>query len=84
MRSKFLLLVSALLFPLLSAAQDNQEDDDVTNPRLGEGVVVIDTLASPAIDPLSPSRAAFYSAILPGLGQAYNCLLYTSPSPRDA
>lgn len=23
-------------------------------------------------DPLSPSRAAFYSAILPGLGQAYN------------
>ena len=25
-----------------------------------------------AIDPLSPSRAAFYSAVLPGLGQAYN------------
>ncbi|MBT8394925.1 MAG: hypothetical protein HKO81_00215 [Flavobacteriaceae bacterium] len=24
------------------------------------------------IDPLTPSRAAFYSAILPGLGQAYN------------
>lgn len=24
------------------------------------------------IDPLSPSKAAFYSAILPGLGQAYN------------
>ena len=24
------------------------------------------------IDPLSPSRAAFYSAVLPGLGQAYN------------
>jgi len=23
-------------------------------------------------DPLSPSRASFYSAILPGLGQAYN------------
>lgn len=25
-----------------------------------------------AEDPLSPSRAAFYSAVLPGLGQAYN------------
>lgn len=25
-----------------------------------------------AINPLSPSKAAFYSAILPGLGQAYN------------
>lgn len=24
------------------------------------------------IDPLTPSRAAFYSAVLPGLGQAYN------------
>ena len=24
------------------------------------------------IDPLSPSRAAFYSAVLPGLGQVYN------------
>ena len=24
------------------------------------------------IDPLSPARAAFYSAVLPGLGQAYN------------
>ncbi|AXG70340.1 hypothetical protein KORDIASMS9_02579 [Kordia sp. SMS9] len=24
------------------------------------------------LDPLSPSKAAFYSAILPGLGQAYN------------
>lgn len=24
------------------------------------------------IDPLKPSRAAFYSAVLPGLGQAYN------------
>mgnify|MGYP000934237417 CR=1 FL=1 len=24
------------------------------------------------INPLSPAKAAFYSAILPGLGQAYN------------
>lgn len=31
----------------------------------------IDTL-SYKIDALSPSKAAFYSAILPGLGQAYN------------
>ena len=25
-----------------------------------------------AIDPLSPSKAAFYSAVIPGLGQLYN------------
>lgn len=38
-------------------------------------LVVQDTLVNTekkVIDPLSPSRAAFYSAILPGLGQAYN------------
>jgi len=27
---------------------------------------------TPKIDPLAPSRAAFYSAILPGLGQVHN------------
>lgn len=31
-----------------------------------------DTLKSVSIDPLTPAKAAFYSAILPGLGQAYN------------
>lgn len=30
------------------------------------------TKVSKVIDPLSPARAAFYSSILPGLGQAYN------------
>ena len=39
--------------------------------------VSIDTVSAPKvkdyrIDPLAPSKAAFYSAILPGLGQAYN------------
>ena len=31
-----------------------------------------DSLIAQQIDPLVPTRAAFYSAILPGLGQAYN------------
>ena len=31
-----------------------------------------DTVKYKPIDPLAPSKAAFYSAILPGLGQAYN------------
>ncbi len=31
-----------------------------------------DTLKSNNIDPLTPAKAAFFSAILPGLGQAYN------------
>jgi len=35
-------------------------------------LVAKDTLKSKDIDPLTPAKAAFYSAILPGLGQAYN------------
>jgi hypothetical protein len=35
-------------------------------------LVVKDTTALLEIDPLTPAKAAFYSAILPGLGQTYN------------
>ncbi len=35
-------------------------------------LVVKDTVKSDEINPLAPAKAAFYSAILPGLGQAYN------------
>lgn len=31
-----------------------------------------DTLVTTSIDPLRPAKAAFYSAVIPGLGQAYN------------
>jgi hypothetical protein len=33
---------------------------------------IIDSLKQEPYDPLAPARAAFYSAVLPGLGQAYN------------
>jgi len=35
-------------------------------------LVAKDTIKSVDIDPLTPAKAAFYSAVLPGLGQAYN------------
>jgi hypothetical protein len=34
--------------------------------------LVADTIVRTQIDPLAPARAAFYSAIVPGLGQGYN------------
>jgi hypothetical protein len=34
--------------------------------------LVADTIIKKEINPLAPARAAFYSAIVPGLGQAYN------------
>ena len=41
---------------------------DKTTPQKA----VKDSLKSINIDPLTPAKAAFYSAALPGLGQAYN------------
>jgi hypothetical protein len=35
-------------------------------------IISKDTLKSETIDPLRPAKAAFYSAIFPGLGQIYN------------
>lgn len=35
-------------------------------------IIANDTLKSETIDPLRPAKASFYSAIVPGLGQAYN------------
>lgn len=40
--------------------------------KKGNLLVVKDSLKPIDIDPLTPAKAAFYSAILPGLGQAYN------------
>lgn len=37
-----------------------------------ELIISKDTIKGPEINPLAPAKAAFYSAILPGLGQAYN------------
>jgi hypothetical protein len=45
----------------------------VFSQKKKDGVVIAkDTVKSNDIDPLTPAKAAFYSAILPGLGQAYN------------
>lgn len=35
-------------------------------------LIASDTVKTNPINPLAPAKAAFYSAILPGLGQAYN------------
>ena len=40
--------------------------------KKAELLVAKDTLKYKEINPLAPAKAAFFSAILPGLGQAYN------------
>lgn len=51
-----------------------QKDKDSTSIALDKEAVVIDQqlFEKKEIDPLRPSKAAFYSAILPGAGQFYN------------
>ena len=50
-----------------------QVSDSLTVKKEKRAIVVSDSIYSEVeYDPLAPSRAAFYSAVLPGLGQAYN------------
>ena len=55
----------------LGFSQDKKEDtiSSTTNDELKLDNTLI---SKREIDPLRPSKAAFFSAILPGLGQAYN------------
>lgn len=51
----------------------SQKEKDSTSIGLDQNLIKTNNiLVKKAIDPLRPSKAAFYSAILPGLGQAYN------------
>ena len=49
------------------------QDKDTLAIGTGRVMIETDTLTNKTpYDPLAPSRAAFYSAVLPGLGQAFN------------
>ena len=63
MINRYLLIVFFCAYSLTSFAQNAEEAEKESDT--GE-------FKSSTIDPLAPSRAAFYSAILPGLGQAVN------------
>lgn len=44
----------------------------VFSQEIADVIIAKDTIKKDEINPLTPAKAAFYSAILPGLGQAYN------------
>lgn len=68
MKSSFVyILLLVLTTPLLA-----QNTDSLTVKKNDRVVIVTDSLIQDPYDPLAPSRAAFYSAVVPGLGQAYN------------
>ena len=70
--------VFSILFIWISSAQEIEpkqtaKDSLKTDLERG-GIVIQDTIFKKRkkINPLAPSKAAFYSAVLPGLGQIYN------------
>ncbi len=76
MNSRFL---NILFFVLATAAFAQEVDstavqkDSIVVSEKNTGIVIKDTvLDQKPYNPLAPSKAAFYSAVVPGLGQAYN------------
>tara|TARA_R110000868_G_scaffold14075_14_gene65794 strand:+ start:9729 stop:10391 length:663 start_codon:yes stop_codon:yes gene_type:complete len=57
-----------------AVVKEDQELDSIQTDLKKQGIVVQDSVFKKrkAINPLAPSKAAFYSAVLPGLGQIYN------------
>lgn len=61
---------------LITASAWCQVTDSTVVAKKETALVISDTVSNTEktieYDPLAPSRAAFYSAVVPGLGQAYN------------
>ena len=68
MQNRILFFLLFFTSSIIISAQENEVEATIGEANL----VIEDTTSGNEIDPLKPSKAAFYSAILPGLGQAYN------------
>jgi hypothetical protein len=71
-KNKYLVIIALFIFPLLGIAQDEKKEQSDNEILVPNELVLEEVTTSNTIDPLRPARAAFYSAVLPGLGQAYN------------
>tara|TARA_R110002072_G_scaffold199405_4_gene357044 strand:- start:20830 stop:21405 length:576 start_codon:yes stop_codon:yes gene_type:complete len=61
-----------ILFLLFFVTHIQAQEQDTLSLATQDGSLLTSELIKEAYDPLAPSRAAFYSAVIPGLGQAYN------------
>lgn len=66
MPNKLLLCIALLVLPFIALSQKSSDLGEAKN------LVIQDSVRRKPFNPLRPSKAAFYSAVLPGLGQAYN------------
>lgn len=67
MKNKILYILFFFVGSIIYSQTDSLKVEKNTQIAVKDSIVKND-----AYDPLEPSRAAFYSAVLPGLGQAYN------------
>lgn len=73
-------LILCFCLPILNAQEENDsipkttESDSLKSTLRSSGVIMQDSLLKKKknFNPLAPSKAAFYSAVFPGLGQIYN------------
>ena len=76
MTRALLFLWAFLSITYYASAQESDlpesEQDSIIEGLQEEGIVVDENFKERKVNPLAPSKAAFYSAILPGLGQIYN------------
>jgi hypothetical protein len=58
----------------VGAQEENPTDRETDSLKnfIAEQGITVEEVTKKAVNPLAPSKAAFYSAVFPGLGQAYN------------
>lgn len=71
MPNKQLYIICILIFFGLNTFAQNEKANDSTLVNT-DFLAISDTIQRKPINILAPSKAAFFSAVLPGLGQAYN------------
>jgi len=59
-------------FAVINAQDKKTSADSLRTDFKEKGIVIDGNIEKKKVNPLGPSKAAFYSAILPGLGQIYN------------
>ena len=89
MRSNLIIIFVLLFFINFCFSQEEQEtlpkkETDSLQATLNQHAIIIQDSVSfkkskKEFNPLAPSKAAFYSAILPGMGQIYNKRYWKAP-----
>ena len=83
---KYLIILFSLLTSSLIISQQTKNDsiavkkaDSLSTELKTKGIVVEEVTYKKQTNPLAPSKAAFLSALLPGLGQIYNKRYWKAP-----